>query len=325
MARQKRSAIETVVRDVRDKKKNEQARVQCEANGGKWDAENGECIMPEKKEEPKPAAKLTPVTPSTPETFRDEAGEISGITIDGKTFFGSPEEIKLIAAKKLGKTAQPAGTAPVGTAEAQAKLRAAVGQIGQIGPLTEAVEAPINIGQAVTAGGARILPAAAGGAAVGAAAGLLGGPLAPVTSSVGAIALGAAGAAGGFVSGVLSNIKEQQRGELQAADVELKNARTNMRQLSMLASQDPANAEVYIQQYNQQLTRVHQSRRQTQVEVQGNLNSFMEDGREQLADFDSFLQPGGIADIYGQKLRVSLSTGVPLTEADFLTDFEELA
>ena len=48
----------------------------------------------------------------------------------------------------------------------------------------------------------------------------------------------------------------------------------------------------------------------------------MEDGREQLADFDSFLQTGGIADIYGQKLAVSLQTGVPLTETDFLAEVD---
>ena len=81
----------------------------------------------------------------------------------------------------------------------------------------------------------------------------------------------------------------------------------------MLASQDPSNADIYIQQYNAVLTRIHQSRRQTQAEVTGDLNAFMEDGREQLADFDLFLQPGGLAEIYGQKLTIALNTGVPLS------------
>ena len=112
---------------------------------------------------------------------------------------------------------------------------------------------------------------------------------------------------------VTDDIKEQQRGELQAAAIELTNARTNMRQLAMLASQDLANADIYIQQYNQQLTRIHQARRQTQAEVQGDLNAFMEDGREQLADFDAFLISGGIADVYGQKLAIALDSGVPLS------------
>ena len=86
-----------------------------------------------------------------------------------------------------------------------------------------------------------------------------------------------------------------------------------MRQLAMLASQDPANADIYISQYNDALTRIYQSRRQTQAEVTGDLNAFMEDGREQLAAFDIFLQEGGLADIYGQKLAISLNTGVPLS------------
>jgi len=155
------------------------------------------------------------------------------------------------------------------------------------------------------------LPGLVGGAATGA---LVGGvPTAGLGAPVGAAIFAGAGALTGFVSGVLSNIKTQQKGELQAANVELKDARTNMRQLAMLASQDPSNADVYIAQYNEQLTRVHQARRQTQSEVQGDLNSFMEDGRKELADFDSFLREGGIADIYGQKLQIALSSGGPLS------------
>jgi len=152
---------------------------------------------------------------------------------------------------------------------------------------------------------------AVGGALLGGVAGA--GAGSTVTAPLGALLGGLGGAATGFVNGILGNIKEQQRGELQAADVELTNARTNMRQLAMLASQDPSNADIYISQYNQQLTRVYQARRQTQAEVQGDLNSFMEDGREQLADFDAFLQEGGIADVYGQKLKIALISGVPLS------------
>ena len=290
----------------------------CREKGGKWDAINGVCILP-KEDEPR-----VEVTPTTPETFKDvKTEELSGIVIDGKTYLGlSPADVQQIARRKLEKTQLPEGTAPVGTAQAQAeeqaRLQAAIGQIGQVGQLTEAEQAKINVGQAVTAGTVGQIPkilATAGGFAAGGF--LAGGPLgAAIGAGVGILA--------GIAGGVLGNIKEQQRGELQAADVELKNARTNMRQLAMLASQDPARAEVYIEQYNQQLTRVIQARKQTKAEVQGNLNSFMEDGREQLADFDSFLQPGGIADIYGQKLEVSLQTKVPLTEADFITEFGEL-
>ena len=92
----------------------------------------------------------------------------------------------------------------------------------------------------------------------------------------------------------------------------------------MNAAQDPANADIYIQQYNQQLLRIHQARRQTKAEVTGDLNAWIEDGREQLADFDAFLRPGGIADGYADKLRIALEAGVPLTELDFLLGEEIL-
>ena len=87
-----------------------QAQISCEAKGRTWDAVSKTCI----KEEVPPL--------STPETFTDvKTGELSGITIDGKTFFGTPQQINEIAANKLAKTQQPAGTVPVGTAQALAE------------------------------------------------------------------------------------------------------------------------------------------------------------------------------------------------------------
>lgn len=256
----------------------------------------------------KPIAKI-----STPEVIRDQdTGRISGVTLsNGSTFFGNKREVEAIVNRQTAKTETPEGAVTAGTAQRQLELQQQINKIGQIGKLNPAVQADINISQAITAGAAKVIPAAVGGAALGATAGLIGSGGA--LSIPGAIGLGAAGAVTGFTSGILSNIKEQQRGELQAADIELTNARTNMRQLAMLASQDPANADIYISQYNDQLTRIYQARRQTKAEVTGDLNSFMEDGREQLADFDAFLQPGGIADIYGQKLSIALNSGIPLS------------
>ncbi len=298
----------------------DEAQLRCEAQGGTWDPVNKVCILPTKEPEPAKQADIqkTPVQPSSPEVFRNQQGELSGFTDPrtGQTFLGaSPEEVRRATGDILQKTQLPEGTQLVGTAQSQAeeqqRLQQIAGQVGQVGPLTAAEQADINLSQALTAGAARVLPGLAGGAAAGAVVG--GVPSAGIGAPLGAAVGAAAGAVTGFTSGVLSNIKEQQRGELQAADVELKNARTNMRQLAMLATQDPANADIYVSQYKDQLTRVHQARRQTQAEVAGDFNAFMEDGREQLADFDSFLQPGGIADIYGQKLSIALSTGTPLS------------
>ncbi len=288
-------------------------RQSCEASDGTWDAVNEVCIpIPLPEEEA--AAQADPAL----ETFTDpKTGRASGITLpDGRTFLGlSPEDVQAVAEGEQARVARPEGTAPVGTAQAQAlqqqRIQQQIAQIGQLGTIDPAVQADINFSQAVTAGLAGAIPGAIGGAAVGAGAGLVG--TGGALSLPGAIAVGGAGLIGGFVSGIIGNIKEQQRGELQAADIELTNARTNMRQLAMLATQDPANADIYISQYNQQLTRIHQARRQTKAEVSGDLNAWMEDGREQLADFDAFLQEGGIADVYGQKLAIALQSGVPLS------------
>ena len=300
------------------KQKEREDRRSCIARGGKWDPINKICDLDLKlAPESLPSQEPPKVTPGGPEIFTGEGGRAGGITLpDGRTFFGlSPDEVADIAGQQADIKARPEGTEPVGTAQARAneqlRIQQSIAQIGQLGKLDPSIQADINISQALTAGLARVIPGAVGGAAIGGAAGLVG--TGGALSIPGAVAVGAAGAVTGFVSGILGNIKEQQRGELQAADIELRNARTNMRQLAMLASQDPANADVYIKQYNDQLTRVHQARRQTKAEVTGDLNSFMEDGREQLADFDAFLQEGGIADVYGQKLAIALSSGVPLS------------
>ena len=288
-------------------------RAQCKLDGGVWDVLDNICVFPKKETPVKEEAPK--VEPKDIEVF-DFAGGKKGVTTPGgKRFLAnlSPEEIESIRAGEQRQDigGEPIGISPAGTAQAQAdeefRLQQAVAQIGQIGTLTAAENVSANISQALTAGTVGSLPSilkTAGGFAAG---GLIAGG--PVGAAIGA----AAGVVAGVVGGIIGNIKEQQRGELKAADIELTNARTNMRQLAMLASQDPANADVYIQQYNQQLTRIIQARRQTQAEVKGDLNAWMEDGREQLADFDAFLQPGGIADVYGQKLSIALTTGVPLS------------
>jgi len=292
---------------------------QCELDGGYWDAERKVCLKVKPGDKLKEAPKVKPTVP--------EVGEIEGtakqsVTLpDGRTFYGlNKEEVQQLVQGEAEQKARLEGTAPIGTAQQQAeeqfRLQQAVGQIGQVGELTEAEQAKINYSQALTAGTIGSAPNIVRNAAVGFAGGaLVGGGVTPL-----AVVTGVAGALSAIWSGVNANIKDQQKGELQAADIELTNARTNMRQLAMLASQDPSNADIYIAQYNQQLTRIHQARRQTKAEVTGDLNAWIEDGREQLADFDAFLQPGGIADVYGQKLEIALTKGVPLsiTESEYL-------
>jgi len=280
----------------------------CKAKGGVWDELTQICTMPKVPEE------------SPPGIFDIQGTAKQGITLpDGTTLTGlNKDNIRDVVRQQTGGIGQPEtiGLQSVALAEQQkrATIMDAIANIGKVGKLTEAQQASIDKSQAFTAGVVGEAPsilATAGGFAAGGA--VIGGPVV-------ALAGAGLGLIAGVARGLLGNIKEQQRGELQAADIELTNSRTAMRQLAMLASQDPANADVYIKLYNAQLTRTYQAKRQTEAEVAGDLNSFMEDGREQIADFDAFLEPGKLADIYGLKLQIALESNIPLTENDFLLD-----
>lgn len=299
----------------------------CIEKGGDWDPITNTCILiPKEPKQPEPERKK--VEQQGVETFTDpRTGRGSGVTIpDGKggtrTFLGlNPEEIQTIATGEQQKLARPEGTAPVGTEQAsfeqQQLLQQQAKQIGAI-PLNfaPAQQAPIDWGQAVTTGVVGAAPSILGSAAAGFAAGAVGGTA--VTPGVGTAIGAGIGAVVGVWRGVSQSIKSQQRGEIGASQDVLSAARTNMRQLAMLAGQDPANAGEYIQAYNAQLTQVHQAYRQIKAETQGNLNKFMEDGTDILSDFELFLAPNGTAEIYGNKLGAALfrNTPIPLTEAD---------
>lgn len=327
-----------ITENIRKREAENRSRRKCEERGGQWDSTRGICILSEQQGPKKQTSSAELLAegfkgsvvdkplrgavadgavqrtrkpssnPDQPEVFTDnETGQPSGITLPtGETFLGiGHRDVNKIAGKFQEQTALPEGTAPVGTARAQAEqqaaLQSAIANIGQVGGLTPAQEAEINFAQAATAGAAGAIPGVVGGALGGATVGALGGP-------IGAIGGAAIGGVGTFIAGTIRNIQSQQRGELQAAKEELTSARTNMRQLAMMATRDPANADYYISLYNEQLTRVHQSRAQTAAETEGLLNSWIEDGRAELADYDVFLQEGGTADLYGQKLQVALAT-----------------
>ena len=321
---------------LRPKEKSD-AQKSCEAKGGTWDEATKTCKLPQteipnqstKDSKPLPAARTGEfdrarggfvtnddrLFPTDNPDFIPETEQFNKTTFnpDGTVTVKKGNTIETLTQEEHNTliNRQGVNTSRVESLrntpnEKEQQLLNTISQIGQVGDLANAFEAPINLGQAATAGAVTAIPSIAGGIATGAVSGAVGGPIGVVGGAV-------IGGVAGFISGTLRNIDEQQSGELAAAKDELSSAKTNMRTLAMLATQNPANADIYIRQYNDQLTRVYQSRRQTQAEVQGNLNSFMEDGREQLSDFDTFLQDGGTADIYGQKLEQAISLGLPLS------------
>ena len=143
----------------------------CESKGGFWDEATQSCLLVPPK--PKPSPKPPKVKASGIETFKGEKG-ISGVTLpNGKTYLGlSKADVEALSNKEQQRTAQPIGTAPIGTAQAEAdkqfRLQQQIAKIGQVGPLTTAQEADINFSQAATAGAARVIPGLVGGAATGA-------------------------------------------------------------------------------------------------------------------------------------------------------------
>ena len=281
-------------------------------------------------------AKLPPITdyqkakissdPLATEKLAEKSKEDDKIKIiEGVPYKSVPSEV----AQKQAKDYSPSELLMEEQAQASGERRKAVLEAQRIGELTPeqidyiqgAKEAPTDYGQALTAGIVQgVIPSAIAGLGAGAGIGAVAG--AGVGALPGALIGLSAGAIRGLYSNTLSNIKKQQRGEISASTKRVDQARGVMRQLAMLTTQDPSNADKYIDAYNQQLAEVYRAREQLKLETQGNLNSFMEDGTEQLARMDIFLEPGGLAELYGQRIRTALQAGAMLSSED-LTAIEQ--
>lgn len=301
----------------------------CQERGGSWDEKTQTCILVNKDTAVKPPPATTKVTPppGTVETFTSEkTGRASGVTMpDGRTFLGlSPDEVNKIAQGEAARTAMPANAAPVGTAQAQARQlqqqQQAALQLGQLTPEQMMIaqqqvggEAPIDWSQALTAGVVQAGVGAAGGAGIGAVFG----------GGAGAIPGAIIGLLGGFANGIRSNIKSQQSGEIGSANEVLTQGKSNMRQLRMLTQADPANAERYIEDFNDQLALIYAAERKLQLETQGDLNKFMDDGTKDKAKFELVLMPGGYAEIQMMRMQETLMSGIQLTPEQVLMQLQQ--
>ena len=316
----------------------ERDKIDCMKKGGEWDKKTNTCILPGFKGEEDPfdiklpeQEKVEEKAPRVKDTGfvikKDQHGETVGFEKNGQTYFRPPGTsddewfgiIEKESAKELRKMGIPEGATVSGSAQRKAdeafRIQQLTSQIGQLTPeqlqrIQSVQEAPIDWGQAATAGGAKVIPGLIGGAATGAIAGSV---VPGIGTALGAVGGAIAGGLGTFINGIMGNIKSQQRGEIGASMDALTNARTNMMKLSRIVSTDPSKATEAVELYNQQLALVYQARAQTKLEVQGNLNKFMEDGRDILSNYDLFLDEGGQAEIYGMRLRADLSRNIPLT------------
>lgn len=232
----------------------------------------------------------------------DEAGNPVGVEkAGGRTLLGlSPQDVASVAGNRIIGAEEAAQAKSL-----QRQLEGFGLSASEIAEIEAQVsgegEAPINWSQAIAAGTignlGRIATYAAGGAIASA-----GNPIASIV-----------GAAAAVWSGIQSDIKRQQSGEIGASKDVLSNAKTNMMKLSRLAMTDPSHATEYMSAYNFWEGKVYGARRKIQLETQGDLNAWMEDGRDILSDFDLFLMKDvGTAAIYKQRIIAALQNDIPI-------------
>lgn len=323
-----------------NKDKFAEQKASCKAKGGKWDPATNSCILPtdvpkQTEQMPTPqeqvrqdvkkqggyideTGKYVPSTkPSTKINFKKD-GTIEYTPVGGETLTLSKEEYNTLLGKEGVNTSKTKEIEAVqGGAIEQAKLKQTASQLGltpeEIAQAqAQGIEAPIDVGQAATSGIAGAAPAAIGAAAGGllATSGVL------AATGVGApIAAGTLAVAGGLYavsklwSGVTSNLKSQQSGEISSTKDTLAAAKTNMRLLTQLAASDPVRA---VEIYDQQLSQVYQAQAKLKLETSGTLDKYLDDGTEDLSDFDLFLQPGGQAELLKAKIEQAILSGAPV-------------
>lgn len=282
---------------------------ECRAKGGKWDAINGVCILPEKPVAP-------PVNPSGTEVFTNQTGRQSGITLpDGRDLLGlSPDEVAEISARELKKRQLPAGSEPVGTAQAAVE-QAALGAnlAGQVGDIQPSVATPtgLDFGEAAVVGFRDAIPralAVAGGAAVaGAAAGVV------TTGGIASIPLAALGAIAGFVgsisSSMIGNMKSQRSDTTTGQQRVLDEGKQTMKDWATMAKSDPANRTEYLKQYNIVSQQIQDAHVQMLTDTNADVAKF-ETALPNLAEFNSFYAEGGERDALDNEMQIALQTPV---------------
>lgn len=315
----------------------EKSKRECREGGGQWI--NGACVFPQPKNtETTKTTTTEELKPNnTDQVFKDpQTGRNTGVTIGGKTYLGlNPQDVDTITQGEAAKAGSPTTQAFAQQAQAQQTARQAQQALQGLGLTPDQImqieaqagEAPIDWGQAITAGIANVLPSLAGGAAGGAVIGAVGGAgvASAATAPLGAVIGAAGGAVTGFLNGLRSNIKSQQSGEIQTTTKSLNNVKSNLRQIRMLAQADPSRADEAVELFNQQMAIAYAAQAKLKKETSGNLNAFMDDGTEKLAEFDLFFMGGGYAELQRQRLQEALAGGMPMSPEQILLELQSEA
>lgn len=309
---------------------------ECNAKGGFWDGRK--CILNDSplsvdlsllNETKKPETTETPRAfpdKGTIESSTTKGGGSMVTTSDGKTYLAnlSPEEIQAIAQGEQRKASIPPNASPIGTAQntldTQIRNRQLL-EMAQNGLLTpqelQAIQSSnLDMGQALGAGLAGVIPTA-GSLAAGGLAGVLGG--AAAGAGVGAVAgmglasipLAIVGAlAGGYLAAVRSNIKGQVSDKFASNNQALTTGQSFLRALITDNNRNPQNAPENIALFYKTLNLIDQAHAKTWKDSRKDLNKFLgEDGSQELAQFEIF--DGYLRQYYVAQFENSLSNPNP--------------
>lgn len=271
-----------------------------------------------------PVETPTPKPTNQDQVFRDqESGNISGVTIGGKTYLGlNPKDVEKMTAAKQAKTqGGPATMAFEQQALANRQaiqqsqvLSEAQGQVKGTPQLTEqdilnAVpqETALENAQAGIAGVAGGVAGGFGGAALGAKAGaLLGTALAPgVGTAIGA----GLGAIVGAIGAAYTKITLDKRGDVKQAMKVAKIANTNFGQTIDALNAGLISKDEAIRRWQEDKINLYAAQINLKRETSNDLNRFLSGGADELAQIEDYVRD--LQTIYTTEFLLALSAPNP--------------
>lgn len=277
---------------------------------------------------PAPAPSPDPTPEGEPELFRDqETGEITGVTIDGKTFLGlSREEVERLVGGREKRLAPIEGAIEVGEAAERRRSEILASQVGQLTPeqlasIAGTGKTDLSKRQAGLAGVRGIVPsvleragqfAVIGGAGGAIAAGVptagAGAPAGAVVGGTGGALIGAGvGLIEGFYSAYTQNLQAQAKGEISASSKVLRKSDSNMRLIASAAWSGRGDKGTLVKNFNEREADVRAEWSKLTQDTSGDLNLFLsEDGTPILQAYEEFFEPSGTLELYTNEFQLAL-------------------
>jgi hypothetical protein len=191
-------------------------------------------------------------------------------------------------------------------------------EVGQVNN-TPIEQNPIDVQQALGAGVTGAGIGAAGAGSLGAlATAATGGAALPVALAVTGVA-----AISGFVTGVVSNLKQQRAGDITAEVSNIKTGSTALRAIIQDTNSGGNTAE-NIDLFNYQLARIDEAYSKLHLETQSSLNKFLgKDGTPELEKFESFYSAGGMKDYLVNEMQQAILNPNPNKQLITISDVGE--